>query len=48
MRDVVGLIDSLIYVIRLSLGKPGADAKVCLLSARGKVIRAWKCNSRAD
>lgn len=48
MRDVVGLVDSLIYVIRLSLGKPGADAKVCLLSARGKVIRAWKCHSRLE
>ena len=29
MRDVVGLIDALLYVIRLSLGKPGTDAKVC-------------------
>ncbi len=28
MRDVVGLIDALLYVIRLSLGKPGTDAKV--------------------
>lgn len=28
MRDVIGLIDSLLYVIRLSLGKPGADVKV--------------------
>ena len=30
MRDVVGLIDALLYVIRLSLGKPGSDAKVRL------------------
>ena len=29
MGDVVGLIDALLYVIRLSLGKPGTDAKVC-------------------
>jgi hypothetical protein len=28
MRDVVGLIDALLYVIRLSLGKPGTDPKV--------------------
>ncbi|XP_028399626.1 lipoxygenase homology domain-containing protein 1-like isoform X2 [Dendronephthya gigantea] len=36
MRDVVGLIDAMLYVIRLSLGKPGVDAKtvencVCIL-----------------
>ena len=48
MRDVVGLVDSLIYVIRLSLGKPGADAKVCLLSARGNVIRAWNSTSHVE
>ena len=29
MRDVIGLIDALLYVVRLSLGKPGTDAKVC-------------------
>jgi hypothetical protein len=28
MRDVVGLIDAMLYVIRLSLGKPGTDPKV--------------------
>ena len=29
MRDVIGLIDALLYVVRLSLGKAGTDAKVC-------------------